>query len=146
MDDHSAVAGEAVFRDFMLRYAAAWDAYDLEAILDAYHTPCAIYKDGVQIANPDEATKRRYFGDLLERDRSAGEGLRRGAAEGHPIAPGSVGENLTTEGVELATLAPGTRLAFPSGLALEVSAPGNPRDVIRGSFLEGEWGGVSVLP
>jgi len=56
----------------MLRYAAAWDAYDLEAILDAYHTPCAIYKDGVQIANPDEATKRRYFGDLLERYRGAG--------------------------------------------------------------------------
>src|SRR3990172_10818646 len=72
MDDHSAVAGEAVFRDFMLRYAAAWDAYDLEAILDAYHTPCAIYKDGVQIANPDEATKRRYFGDLLDRYRGSG--------------------------------------------------------------------------
>lgn len=72
MDDHSVAAGEAVFRDFMLRYAAAWDAYDLEAILDAYHTPCAIYKDGVQIANPDEVTKRRYFGDLLDRYRGSG--------------------------------------------------------------------------
>ena len=73
------------------------------------------------------------------------EGIRRVAAEGHPIAPGSVGENLTTEGVELATLAPGTRLAFPSGLALEVSAPANPCDVIRGSFLEGKSGRISIL-
>src|SRR3972149_6665105 len=70
---------------------------------------------------------------------------RRVAAEGPPIAPGSVGENLTTEGVELATLAPGTRLAFPSGLALEVSAPANPCDVIRGSFLEGKSGRISIL-
>lgn len=73
------------------------------------------------------------------------EAIRRVAAEGHPIAPGSVGENLTTEGVELATLAPGTRLAFPSGLELEIAAPANPCDVIRGSFLEGKSGRISIL-
>jgi MOSC domain-containing protein YiiM/GNAT superfamily N-acetyltransferase len=73
------------------------------------------------------------------------EAIRRVAAEGHPIAPGSVGENLTTEGVELATLAPGTRLTFPSGLELEVSAPANPCDVIKGSFLSGKSGRISIL-
>ena len=35
------------------------------------------------------------------------EVIRRVAAEGHPIAPGTVGENLTTEGLELAGLASG---------------------------------------
>lgn len=73
------------------------------------------------------------------------EAIRRVAAEGHPIAPGTVGENLTTEGVELAELAPGTRLAFPSALELEVSAPANPCDVIKGSFLEGRSGRISIL-
>ena len=73
------------------------------------------------------------------------EAIRRVAAEGHPIAPGTVGENLTTEGVELATLAPGTRLAFPGGLELEVSAPANPCDVIRGSFRDGKSGRISIL-
>ena len=41
------------------------------------------------------------------------EAIRRVAAEGHAIGPGSAGENLTTEGVELATLAPGTQARLP---------------------------------
>ena len=68
------------------------------------------------------------------------EVIRRVAAEGHPIVPGSVGENLTTEGVELALLEPGTRLRFDGGLELELSAPANPCDTIRGSFSDGKSG------
>jgi MOSC domain-containing protein YiiM/GNAT superfamily N-acetyltransferase len=73
------------------------------------------------------------------------EVIRRVAAEGHPIAPGSVGENLTTEGLELATLAAGTRLAIGSELVLEISGPANPCDVIKGNFLEGKSGRISIL-
>ena len=73
------------------------------------------------------------------------EAIRRVAAEGHPIEPGSVGENLTTEGVELARLAPGTRLAFDGGLELEISAPANPCDTIRSSFSDGKSGRISIL-
>jgi MOSC domain-containing protein YiiM len=73
------------------------------------------------------------------------EVIRRVAAEGHPIAPGSVGENLTTEGVELARLEPGTRLHFDRGLELEISAPANPCDTIRGSFIDGRSGRISIL-
>jgi MOSC domain-containing protein YiiM len=73
------------------------------------------------------------------------EVIRRVAAEGHPIAPGSVGENLTTEGVELARLEPGTRLRFDGGLELEISAPANPCDTIRGSFSDGRSGRISIL-
>jgi ketosteroid isomerase-like protein len=63
---------EATFRELMLRYAAAWDAGDLETILSLYHTPCAIYMDGAQTILADEPTKRRHFADLLERFRAAG--------------------------------------------------------------------------
>jgi MOSC domain-containing protein YiiM/GNAT superfamily N-acetyltransferase len=73
------------------------------------------------------------------------EVIRRVAAEGHPIVPGSVGENLTTEGVELARLEPGTRLRFDGGLELEISAPANPCDTIRGSFSDGKSGRISIL-
>jgi MOSC domain-containing protein YiiM/GNAT superfamily N-acetyltransferase len=73
------------------------------------------------------------------------EAIRRVAAEGHPIAPGAAGENLTTEGVELAALMPGARLAFPSGLELEIAAPDNPCDTIRGSFSDGRSGRISIL-
>lgn len=73
------------------------------------------------------------------------EAIRRVAAEGHAIAPGSAGENLTTEGVELASLAPGTRLAFPSGMELEIASPDNPCDTIRDSFSDGKSGRISIL-
>ncbi len=73
------------------------------------------------------------------------EAIQRVAAEGHPIGPGAAGENLTTEGVELAELAPGTRLGFPSGLELEIASPDNPCDTIRGSFIDGKSGRISIL-
>jgi len=73
------------------------------------------------------------------------EVIRRVAAEGHPIVPGSVGENLTTEGVELALLQHGTRLRFEGGLELEISGPANPCDTIRGSFSDGKSGRISII-
>ena len=41
-------------------------------------------------------------------------------AEGHPIKPGSSGENLTLAGVEWAGLAPGSRMAVGNEVRLEV--------------------------
>jgi MOSC domain-containing protein YiiM len=73
------------------------------------------------------------------------EVIRRVAAEGHPIAPGTVGENLTTEGLELAMLAAGTRLAVGPDVMLEIAGPANPCDVIKDSFLEGRSGRISIL-
>ena len=40
------------------------------------------------------------------------EAIERVQADGHPIEPGSVGENLTTTGIELSRLPVGTRLAI----------------------------------
>jgi MOSC domain-containing protein YiiM/GNAT superfamily N-acetyltransferase len=73
------------------------------------------------------------------------EAIERVQADGHPIEPGSVGENLTTTGIELASLAPGTRLAIGDQLVLEISAPANPCNVIAGSFRNGKSGRISIL-
>ena len=73
------------------------------------------------------------------------EAIERVQADGHPIEPGSVGENLTTTGIELARLAVGTRLVIGERLVLELSAPANPCDVIKGSFRQGKSGRISIL-
>src|SRR5258705_3909636 len=73
------------------------------------------------------------------------EAIERVQADGHPIEPGSVGENLTTTGIELATLAPGTRLAIGERLVLEISWPANPCNLIRGSFRQGKSRRISIL-
>src|SRR3954468_1200667 len=66
-------------------------------------------------------------------------------AEGHPIFPGSVGENLTTSGLELADLPAGTRLAVGNEVLLEVTAPAMPCDTIVRSFRDGKSGRISIL-
>jgi uracil-DNA glycosylase family 4 len=85
------------------------------------------------------------------------EALARLRAEGHPVGPGSLGENLTLEGIELGDLypgdrlavgdrpAPGDRLAVGDRVILEISGPCNPCATIRGSFADHRIGRVSVL-
>jgi MOSC domain-containing protein YiiM/GNAT superfamily N-acetyltransferase len=73
------------------------------------------------------------------------EAIRRVAAEGHPIVPGSIGENITTEGIELSELPPGTRLAIGDEVCLELSWAAMPCDTIVDSFRDGRSGRVSIL-
>jgi MOSC domain-containing protein YiiM/GNAT superfamily N-acetyltransferase len=73
------------------------------------------------------------------------EAIERVQADGHPIEPGSVGENLTTTGIELSRLPIGTRLAIGNELVLELSGAAGPCDVIKGSFREGKSGRISIL-
>jgi MOSC domain-containing protein YiiM/GNAT superfamily N-acetyltransferase len=72
------------------------------------------------------------------------EAIRRVAAEGHPIFPGSCGENLTTEGIELALLPVGSRLAIGERLVLEISKPDNPCSTIEGSFSDRRFARISI--
>lgn len=60
--------------------------------------------------------------------------IERLRAEGHPIAPGSVGENLTLSGLDWANLAPGDRLTLEGGPVLEIVSYTRPCATIRGSF------------
>ncbi|MFL5751233.1 MAG: GNAT family N-acetyltransferase [Chloroflexota bacterium] len=73
------------------------------------------------------------------------EAIERVQADGHPIEPGSVGENLTTTGIELSRLPIGTRLAIGERLVLELSGAAGPCDVIKGSFRGGKSGRISIL-
>ncbi len=72
------------------------------------------------------------------------EAIDRVRADGHPIFPGSVGENLTLEGLELSTLATGDRLAVGDELVLEVTTPAAPCETIRESFLEERISRISI--
>ena len=71
------------------------------------------------------------------------EAIERVQADGHPIEPGSAGENLTTAGIEIGRLAPGTRLLIgdepASAVELELNVPANPCKTIRESFRGGQF-------
>lgn len=65
------------------------------------------------------------------------------AAEGHPIAPGTTGENLTIAGLDWQALQAGDRLALADGVLLEISGPAPPCRTIADSFLDGKFGRIS---
>lgn len=61
------------------------------------------------------------------------------AREGHPIAPGTTGENVTISGLDWERVAPGCRLVFEGGVELEVASYCGPCRIIAGSFVEGDF-------
>jgi MOSC domain-containing protein YiiM len=65
-------------------------------------------------------------------------------AEGHPIVPGSAGENLTIAGLVWADLRDGDRLAVGEVAVLEISGPAPPCTTIAGSFTDGEFTRISA--
>ncbi|MFL6333404.1 MAG: MOSC domain-containing protein [Pyrinomonadaceae bacterium] len=64
-------------------------------------------------------------------------------AEGHPIFPGSAGENLTVVGLEWSGLAPGARLALGDEAVVELTSYTAPCKHIAGSFRGGEFKRIS---
>lgn len=58
------------------------------------------------------------------------------AAEGHPIAPGTTGENLTIRGLDWSTLRPGDQLLIGERARLRITAPAPPCKTIADSFHE----------
>jgi MOSC domain-containing protein YiiM len=58
-------------------------------------------------------------------------------AEGHPIAPGTTGENVTVSGLDWTRVVPGTRLEI-GDVRLEVTKYTTPCATIVGSLLGGE--------
>lgn len=57
-------------------------------------------------------------------------------AEGHPIAPGTIGENLTLAGLPWNEMRPGMRLEV-GGVVLECASYAAPCQIIAGSFSDG---------
>jgi MOSC domain-containing protein YiiM len=63
--------------------------------------------------------------------------------EGHTLGPGSLGENVTVEGVPWDRIAPGERLRLGDDVVLEITRYTTPCTNIRGSFLGHEYSRVS---
>ncbi len=64
-------------------------------------------------------------------------------AEGHPVHPGSMGENVTLVGVDLAALRPGDALALGDEVVIEITGYAHPCKNIAGSFHDGDFSRVS---
>ena len=71
------------------------------------------------------------------------ERIRELQAEGHPIYPGSIGENVTIEGIEWARLGPGRRLALGDEALVEIRSYTVPCRTIAASFAGGAYDRVS---
>lgn len=67
------------------------------------------------------------------------EHILRLRAEGHPIYPGSVGENITVAGLDWTTLSPGKRLALGDEVLIEITSYTTPCKTITASFRDGEF-------
>ncbi|MFQ5992463.1 MAG: MOSC domain-containing protein, partial [Nitrospiraceae bacterium] len=64
-------------------------------------------------------------------------------AEGHPIGPGSTGENVTLSGVDWSRIMPGTRLQVGDSVRLEVVSYTAPCEHNARWFLEGDFSRIS---
>jgi MOSC domain-containing protein YiiM len=64
-------------------------------------------------------------------------------AEGHPIYPGSVGENVTTVGLDWSGLVPGVRLAIGNDALIEIASYTGPCQTIAESFIGGRFKRIS---
>jgi len=71
------------------------------------------------------------------------ERIRALAAEGHPITPGSIGENVTIEGLEWSDVEPGTRMRLGERVVVEVTRYTAPCFNITSSFTDGDYSRVS---
>jgi len=63
--------------------------------------------------------------------------------EGHPIAPGSTGENLTLAGIDWATVKVGDRLRIGEWVELEITDYASPCSNIAESFADGAFKRIS---
>ncbi|HTN51980.1 MAG TPA: MOSC domain-containing protein [Anaeromyxobacter sp.] len=63
-------------------------------------------------------------------------------AEGHPIAAGAAGENLTVAGLDWAAVAPGARLAI-GPVRLQVTGYADPCEKVAGCFAGGRFQRIS---
>jgi len=60
-------------------------------------------------------------------------------AEGHPIDVGTVGENVTVEGIDWDLVVPGARLRIGDEVLLEIASFTHPCKTIKASFIDEEF-------
>ncbi len=64
-------------------------------------------------------------------------------AEGHPIFPGSAGENITVSGLDWEEILPGVRLALGDEVQVEITSYTSPCNTIPTSFIDGRYQRIS---
>jgi MOSC domain-containing protein YiiM len=69
--------------------------------------------------------------------------IQRLREEGHPISPGSVGENITISGLDWEALRPGAKLALGDKVLIQVTSYTIPCPTIAMSFLDGQYKRIS---
>jgi MOSC domain-containing protein YiiM len=71
------------------------------------------------------------------------EAIRALQAEGHPLVPGTLGENVTLEGLDWSAVQPGVRLRLGGEVLLEITRYTTPCFNIRPAFIDGDYSRVS---
>jgi MOSC domain-containing protein YiiM len=99
-------------------------------------TPLGLEGDGHRNAELHGGPDRALCLFPLERI----EALR---AEGHPVTPGALGENLTVSGIDWDAVGPGTRFRVGEAVVIEVTRFTSPCVNIRPAFHDGEYARVS---
>ena len=71
------------------------------------------------------------------------DAIRALVAEGHTVVPGTLGENVTREGLEWSRVEPGVRVLLGDAVLLEVTRYTSPCFNIKAAFVGGEFARVS---
>src|SRR2546422_4289101 len=93
------------------------------------------------IRRPPRSTLFPYT--TLFRSMYAMEAIEALRAEGHPIVPGAIGENLTVHGLDWPAVVPGAVLRVGEELLLQVTRYTSPCANIRPAFLAGDYARVA---
>lgn len=71
------------------------------------------------------------------------EAIRALQAEGHPLVPGALGENVTLEGLDWSAVQPGARVRLGAEVVVEITRYTTPCFNIRPAFRDGDYSLVS---
>lgn len=94
------------------------------------------------VVGDDHDDKENHGGPMQALCLYSLEALRRLQAEGHPVGPGGMGENITLAGLDVADLHPGDQLQL-GGVEIEITAYASPCKTIAGNFVDGNFTRVS---
>jgi MOSC domain-containing protein YiiM len=95
------------------------------------------------IVGDDHNDKENHGGPLAALCLYSLEEIERLQSEGHPIAPGTTGENVTLVGVDWSAMTPGARLALGAEVLIELTDYATPCKTIRESFVNEEFVRIS---
>ncbi len=127
------------------------DKYRIGAVVSINISPGGVPKGRVAVAkvsrlglqNDDHHDKKGHGGPERAVCVYALERIHALQAEGHPIEIGTVGENVTVEGIDWDLVVPGSRIRLGDQVLLEVASYTDPCKTIRASFIDGKFVRIS---